>query len=68
MMERDSSERNIRFAVCGETIEPGGPPGTIFFVGEGDAVCRQCMLKLDPASVRHADAVDRLLGTDPERN
>jgi hypothetical protein len=66
--EPNGPESNIHCALCGEVIEPGGPPGTLFFVGDGDSVCRQCMLKLDPASVKHADEVNRMLGTDPETN
>lgn len=68
MTEPIGPESKIRCALCGEAIEPGGPPGTLFLVGDGDPVCRQCMLKLDPASVKHADEVNRMLGTDPKEN
>ena len=68
MTEPNGPESGIRCSVCEKGIEPGGPPGTFFVVGDGDPVCRKCMLKLDPASVKHADEVNRMLGTDPEKN
>ena len=68
MMDASTPEDEIRCVLCGAAIELGGPPGSLLLSAEGEPVCRECLLKIDPALVEHADMVDRLLRTEPEKN